>query len=101
VVSAGRLWLGRFLTFTDGARAAVPILGRGLPRSAPYRRVTYNRVVRIRAAMLNEQIARSVGPSKIDIGFERRGTPTDPALLLVMGLGAQLCIGLMDFTIHW
>jgi pimeloyl-ACP methyl ester carboxylesterase len=43
--------------------------------------------------MLNEQTASKVGPSKIDIAYERRGSPSDPAVLLVMGLGAQL--------VHW
>jgi pimeloyl-ACP methyl ester carboxylesterase len=43
--------------------------------------------------MLNEQLARNVGPSHLDIAHERRGNPTDPVVLLVMGLAAQL--------IHW
>jgi pimeloyl-ACP methyl ester carboxylesterase len=43
--------------------------------------------------MLNELIARDVGPSHIDIAYERRGDPTHPTVLLVMGIAAQL--------IHW
>ena len=43
--------------------------------------------------MLNEQIATNVGPSGIEIAYERRGNPTDPAVLLIMGAGAQL--------VHW
>src|SRR5439155_26575493 len=42
-----------------------------------------------RGLMLNEQIATQVGPSNIDIAYERRGSLTDPVVLLVMGL-AQL-----------
>lgn len=43
--------------------------------------------------MLNEQIARGVGPARVDIAYERRGNVSDPAVLLIMGLGAQL--------VHW
>lgn len=43
--------------------------------------------------MLTEQTARGVGPARIDLAYERRGKPTDPAVLLIMGLGAQL--------VHW
>jgi pimeloyl-ACP methyl ester carboxylesterase len=43
--------------------------------------------------MLNEQIARHVGPARIDIAYERLGRPGDPVVLLVMGLAAQM--------IHW
>ena len=43
--------------------------------------------------MLNEQVARAVGPARLDIAYERRGRRDDPAVLLIMGLGAQL--------IHW
>lgn len=43
--------------------------------------------------MLNEQIAKGIGPARIDIAFERRGDVSDPAVLLIMGLGAQL--------VHW
>jgi pimeloyl-ACP methyl ester carboxylesterase len=34
--------------------------------------------------------ARGVGPSRIDIAYERLGDPHAPPVLLVMGLGAQL-----------
>src|SRR5690606_32261746 len=44
-------------------------------------------------SMLTEQIAKSVGPAGIDLAYERRGNPADPAVLLIMGLGAQL--------VHW
>lgn len=40
-----------------------------------------------------EQIARGVGPEKIDIAFERMGNPEAPPVLLIMGVAAQL--------IHW
>jgi pimeloyl-ACP methyl ester carboxylesterase len=40
--------------------------------------------------MLNEQLATNVGPSHLDIAYERRGNPAEPAVLLVMGLAAQL-----------
>ena len=43
--------------------------------------------------MLNERIARGVGPARIDIAYEQRGNPADPAVLLIMGLSAQL--------VHW
>src|SRR5690606_36462409 len=43
--------------------------------------------------MLNEQIAKGIGPARIDIAYQRRGNPSDPAVLLIMGLGAQL--------VHW
>lgn len=36
------------------------------------------------------EIAHGVGPAKIDIAYERLGSPDDPPVLLVMGLGAQL-----------
>jgi pimeloyl-ACP methyl ester carboxylesterase len=36
------------------------------------------------------QIAKNVGPSKIDIAYERLGDPQHPPVLLIMGLGAQL-----------
>jgi hypothetical protein len=42
---------------------------------------------------LNEQLARNVGPSHLDIAYERRGNSNDPVVLLVMGIAAQL--------IHW
>ncbi len=40
--------------------------------------------------MLNEVMARDVGPSHIDIAYERRGDPARPTVLLVMGLSAQM-----------
>lgn len=43
--------------------------------------------------MLNERIATNVGPSRLNIAYERRGNAGDPVVLLVMGVGAQL--------IHW
>ena len=45
------------------------------------------------ALQINERIARAVGPSRIDIAYERRGARSDPTVLLIMGLGAQL--------VHW
>jgi pimeloyl-ACP methyl ester carboxylesterase len=39
---------------------------------------------------LNEQTAANVGPSRITIAYERRGNPTDPVVLLIMGGGAQM-----------
>lgn len=36
------------------------------------------------------EIARGIGPARIDIAYERLGDPADPPLLLIMGLGAQL-----------
>jgi len=43
--------------------------------------------------MLNEQITTNVGPSSIEIAYERRGNSSDPVLLLIIGGGAQL--------VHW
>jgi pimeloyl-ACP methyl ester carboxylesterase len=43
--------------------------------------------------MLNEQIAKDVGPAHLDIAWEERGDPKHPTLLLVMGIAAQL--------VHW
>ncbi|MCB9763807.1 MAG: alpha/beta hydrolase [Alphaproteobacteria bacterium] len=43
--------------------------------------------------MLNEQLARDVGPDRIDIAYEIRGDPAHPLVVLVMGIAAQL--------IHW
>lgn len=43
--------------------------------------------------MLDEQLARGVGPARIDLAYERRGDPADPPVLLVMGIAAQL--------VHW
>jgi pimeloyl-ACP methyl ester carboxylesterase len=36
------------------------------------------------------ETARNVGPSKLDIAYERLGDPTHTPVLLIMGLGAQL-----------
>jgi pimeloyl-ACP methyl ester carboxylesterase len=50
-------------------------------------------------AVLNEQIAKGVGPSRIDIAWEERGDPQHPTVLLVMGLGCQLVnwsVGFID-----
>jgi len=38
----------------------------------------------------NERIATNVGPSGIEIAYERRGNPADPVVLLIMGGAAQL-----------
>jgi pimeloyl-ACP methyl ester carboxylesterase len=49
--------------------------------------------------MLNELIARAVGPSRIDIAYEHRGDPAHPTVLLVMGIGGQLVnwpLGFLD-----
>jgi len=43
--------------------------------------------------MLDERIATNVGPSHINIAYERRGDPAHPPVLLVMGVAAQL--------VHW
>lgn len=43
--------------------------------------------------MLNEEMARRVGPSQIDIAYARHGDPSHPTVLLVMGLANQL--------VHW
>ncbi len=43
--------------------------------------------------MLNEQIARGVGPSRIDVAYERRGDPRHPTVLLLMGIARQM--------VHW
>jgi pimeloyl-ACP methyl ester carboxylesterase len=40
--------------------------------------------------MLNEQIAKGVGPARIDIAWEERGDARHPTVLLVMGLAGQL-----------
>ncbi|MCK9893568.1 alpha/beta fold hydrolase [Frankia sp. AgB32] len=37
-----------------------------------------------------EQMARNVGPAGIDVAYERIGHPLDPAVVLIMGGGAQL-----------
>jgi len=39
---------------------------------------------------MQEHLARGVGPDRIDIAFARCGDPSDPVLLMIMGLGAQL-----------
>jgi pimeloyl-ACP methyl ester carboxylesterase len=36
------------------------------------------------------EIASGIGPSRIDIAYERLGDPSAPPVLLIMGLGAQL-----------
>lgn len=43
--------------------------------------------------MLNEQIAKNVGPAHLEIAWEQRGNPKHPTVLLVMGLANQL--------VHW
>ncbi|WNG59134.1 alpha/beta hydrolase [Archangium gephyra] len=43
--------------------------------------------------MLNEQIAKDVGPAHLDIAWEQRGDPKHPTVLLMMGIAAQL--------VHW
>ncbi len=43
--------------------------------------------------MLNEQLAKDVGPAHLDIAWEERGDPEHPTVLLVMGLATQL--------VHW
>lgn len=42
---------------------------------------------------MNEQIARDVGPARVDIAYESLGDPAHPPVLLVMGLATQL--------VHW
>src|SRR6266705_3811479 len=42
---------------------------------------------------LIERTATNVGPSGIEIAYERRGNATDPVVLLIMGGAAQL--------VHW
>jgi pimeloyl-ACP methyl ester carboxylesterase len=37
-----------------------------------------------------EHLATGVGPSGIDVAYERLGDPADPPVLLIMGAGAQL-----------
>lgn len=43
--------------------------------------------------MLNERIAKDVGPDKIEIAWEERGDRKNPTVLLIMGVAAQL--------VHW
>ena len=40
--------------------------------------------------MLTEQLARDVGPEKLQIAWEQRGDPKNPTVLLIMGVAAQL-----------
>lgn len=40
--------------------------------------------------MLDERIAKNIGPARIDIAWEQRGNPNHPTVLLVMGIAAQL-----------
>src|SRR5262245_44232150 len=40
--------------------------------------------------MLDEQIAKDVGPAHLDIAWEQRGDPEHPTVLLVMGVAAQM-----------
>jgi hypothetical protein len=49
--------------------------------------------------MLNEQIAKKVGPAHLDIAWEQRGDPKHPTVLLVMGVAAQLVNWPIGF--HW
>jgi pimeloyl-ACP methyl ester carboxylesterase len=44
------------------------------------------------------EIAKSVGPSKIDIAYERFGDSSSPPLLLVMGLATQMIAWHDDFV---
>ena len=47
--------------------------------------------------VLNGQIATNVGPSGIEVAYERRGNPTDPVVLLIIcGLGHNLPPGLWE-----
>ena len=39
---------------------------------------------------MGEEKARNVGPSSIDIAYERFGDPAAPPVLLMMGGGAEL-----------
>lgn len=43
--------------------------------------------------MLNERIAKNVGPDKLDLAWEEHGDRKNPTVLLVMGVAAQL--------VHW
>lgn len=43
--------------------------------------------------MLNERIAKHIGPAQIDIAYEQRGNPEHPTVLLIMGLASQM--------VHW
>ena len=39
---------------------------------------------------MSVEVARGVGPARLDIAYERFGDPDRPPLLLVMGLGTQM-----------
>ena len=39
---------------------------------------------------MNDKIIRDVGPSKIDMAYERFGDPSFPPVFLIMGGGAQM-----------
>ncbi len=43
--------------------------------------------------MMNEQVAKDVGPAHLEIAWEERGDPNHPTVLLVMGIATQL--------VHW
>jgi pimeloyl-ACP methyl ester carboxylesterase len=43
--------------------------------------------------VLNERIAKDVGPDQLEIAWEARGDPRHPTVLLVMGVAAQM--------VHW
>jgi len=48
---------------------------------------------------MTEQMAHNVGPSRVDIAYQRHGDPRHPTLLLVMGLAGQMVhwpLGLID-----
>jgi len=40
--------------------------------------------------VIEEKIARGVGPARLDIAYADRGDTADPPVLLLMGLGGQL-----------
>lgn len=40
--------------------------------------------------MMKEEKALRAGPSKIEIVYQRMGSPRDPAVFLIMGGGGQL-----------
>src|SRR3954470_2218598 len=53
------------------------------------------------------EIAKNVGPARIEIAYERLGDPHAPPVLLIMGLGAQLigwpdgfCDALLAHNLH-
>jgi vancomycin aglycone glucosyltransferase len=52
--------------------------------------------------MPNELIAHDVGPSRIDIAYDRRGGPAQPTVLHIMGIAAQMVnwsIGFLDVLV--